>query len=591
MTSYAPAAGDEQPSRGLSLRTRRAALWSTLWVAGAAGTVGALWPVLVTGGASPTAADVIYRLTGGSFVAAGLVAWQRRPADRIGALMVATGFLFFIAPLAAQVDSSIVQTLGLLWTDYWTIAFVFLLLVFPQSRGPHGRVEHLLLVAFAIPLVVAQPLWLLFLEDPELVNDLGLWPNERAADWIDKGQRGLLLAATLSLFLVLSLRWWRASPPLRRVLLPVLAGGATMLSFGALLAIDLINGTRSQALLTMTLIVMATVPAAFVVGLLRSRFARVAVGDLVVGLQSDTAPVQLRAAIARALRDPSATLAYWLPEFGNYGDLDGRLVILPADDGPQATTLIDRDGRHVAALMHDRSLLNEPELLAAVTAAAGIAIENAQLHVELRARLEEVRGSRARVIEEGQKERKRLERDLHDGAQQRLVALALNLKLLERRLADPEARAQLDEAQHEVDLSLAELRDLARGIHPAVVTGHGLAVALEQVAARAPLPVHLSVDVGGRLPERVEVAAYYVVTESLTNVAKHAQASSVVVTVGRVDGGLSIEIVDDGVGGADSEQGSGLRGLADRVEALDGRLRVWTPRGGGTRVKAEIPCA
>ena len=590
MTSYAPTVGDEPPSQGLSLRTRRAALWSILWVAGAAGTVGALWPVLVTGDASPTVADVIYRLTGGSFVAAGLVAWQRRPADRIGTLMVATGFLFFVAPLAGQVDSSIVQTLGLLWTDYWTITFVLLLLVFPQRRGPHGRVELLLLVAFATPLVVAQPLWLLFVEEPGLVNDLGFWPNERAADWIDKGQRGLLLAATLSLFLVLSLRWWRASPPLRRVLLPVLAGGATMLSFGVLLAIDLINGTRSQALLTVTLIVLATVPAAFVVGLLRSRFARVAVGDLVVRLQSDSAPALLPASIARALHDPSATLAYWLPEYGTYGDLDGRLVSLPDGAGQQATTLIDREGRHVAALVHDRSLLNEPELLAAVTAAAGIAIENAQLHVELRARLEEVRGSRARVIEEGQKERKRLERDLHDGAQQRLVALALNLKLLERRLADPEARAQLDDAQREVDLSLAELRDLARGIHPAVVTGHGLAVALEQVAARAPLPVRLSVDVGGRLPEPVEVAAYYVVTESLTNVAKHAQASRVAVTIGRADGGISVEIVDDGVGGADSERGSGLRGLADRVEALGGRLRVWTPTGGGTRVRAEIPC-
>ena len=591
MTSYAPAARDEQPTRGLLFRKRRAALWSILWVAGALGTIGALWPVLVADGGSPTVSDVIYRLTGGSFVAAGLVAWQRRPADRVGALMVVTGFLFFVAPLATQVDSSTVQTLGTLCTDYWTITFVILLLVFPQSRAIRGRVERALIVAFALPLVVAQPLWLLFLDDPEVVNDLGFFPNDRAADWIDKGQRGLLLAATFSLFLVLVWRWWHASPPLRRVLLPVLAGGATMLSFGALLALDLINGTRSQTLLTVTLVVLATVPVAFVVGLLRARLARGAIADLVLALRSEPAPAELRAAIARALHDPSATIAYWLPEYGSYGDLDGRLVTLPDGDGQQATTLIDREGRHVAALTHDRSLLDEPELLAAVTAAAGIALENAQLHVDLRARLEEVRGSRARVIEEGQKERKRLERDLHDGAQQRLVALALNLRLLERRLADPEARAQLDDAQREVGLSLAELRDLARGIHPAVVTGHGLAVALEQVAARAPLPVNLSVDVGGRLPEPVEVAAYYVVTESLTNVAKHAQATTVAVTVGRGDGGISVEIVDDGVGGADSEEGSGLRGLADRVEALGGRLRVWTPHGGGTRVRAEIPCA
>ena len=425
---------------------------------------------------------------------------------------------------------------------------------------------------------------------PTIPNDLGFFPHDRAADWIDKGQRGLLLAATLSLFLLLVWRWWHASPPLRRVLLPVLAGGATMLSFGALLALDLINGTRSQTLLTVTLVALATVPVAFVVGLLRSQLARVAIGDLVLTVRSEAAPAELHAAIARSLHDPSATLAYWLPEYGTYGDLDGRLVSLPDGDGEQATTLIDREGRHVAALVHDRSLLDEPELLDAVAAAAGIALENAQLHVDLRARLEEVRGSRARVIEEGQKERMRLERDLHDGAQQRLVALALNLKLLERSLADPDARAQLDVAQREVDLSLAELRDLARGIHPAVSPAMGLRSRSSRWPHVRRSPFGSPSMSAGRLPEPVEVAAYYVVTESLTNVAKHAHAATVDVTVGRVDGGISVEIVDDGVGGADSEQGSGLRGLADRVEALGGRLRVWTPRGGGTRVRAEIPC-
>ena len=258
-------------------------------------------------GDSTTVSDVVYRLTGGSFIAAGLVAWQRRPAERVGALMVATGFLFFVAPLAAQVDSSIVQTVGLLGTDYWTIAFVVLLLVFPQSRVIRGRLEGALVVAFAIPLLVAQPLWLLFLDDPDVVNDLGFFPNERAADWIDKGQRGLLLAATFSLFLVLVWRWWHASPPLRRVLLPVLAGGATMLSFGALLALDLINGTRSQTQLTVTVVVLATVPVAFVVGLLRSRLARVAVGDLVldaaVGAGSCRAPCGDRTRPPRSVGD------------------------------------------------------------------------------------------------------------------------------------------------------------------------------------------------------------------------------------------------------------------------------------------------
>jgi signal transduction histidine kinase len=196
------------------------------------------------------------------------------------------------------------------------------------------------------------------------------------------------------------------------------------------------------------------------------------------------------------------------------------------------------------------------------------------------------------VIEAGQRERQRLERNLHDGAQQRLIALSLELSLLEEQLdGDPDARARLDLARREIAASLEELREVARGIHPAVVSGHGLEVALEQLVARAPVPIRLKVDVDDRLPEQLEVAAYYLVSESLANVGKYAQASSASVEVGRRDGQLLVEVVDDGVGGADTELGSGLRGLADRVEALDGRLRVWSPLGGSTRVKAEIPCA
>jgi signal transduction histidine kinase len=231
-------------------------------------------------------------------------------------------------------------------------------------------------------------------------------------------------------------------------------------------------------------------------------------------------------------------------------------------------------------------------LLAGVVAAAGIALENARLQAELRARLEELQGSRARIIEAGQKERQRLERDLHDGAQQRLIALSLELGLLEQHAdADTEVKTRLDRARGEIASSLAELRSVARGIHPAVVSGHGLSVALEQLAARASVPVRLDIAVASRLPERLEVAAYYVVSESLANIAKHAGASSATVGVAICDSQLVIEVADDGIGGADADAGSGLRGLADRVEALEGRLRVWSPPGGGTRLRAEMPCA
>jgi signal transduction histidine kinase len=283
-------------------------------------------------------------------------------------------------------------------------------------------------------------------------------------------------------------------------------------------------------------------------------------------------------------------LAFWLPEYESYSDLDGRPIELPEDGGRTATP-IDRDGRHVAALIHDASLRDEPALLDAVGAAAGIALENARLQAELRARLLELKESRARVIEATDTERRRLERDLHDGAQQRLVAISLELGRLEERAeSDPGMKEAIERTKREAEESLRELRELARGIHPALVTDHGLAVALEALIARAPIRVGLDVDLDSRLPEPVEVAIYYTVSECLTNVAKYARASATTVAVSRDSGQVVVEVTDDGVGGANTEGGSGLRGLADRVEALDGRLRVWSPPGRGTRVRAEIPC-
>ena len=170
--------------------------------------------------------------------------------------------------------------------------------------------------------------------------------------------------------------------------------------------------------------------------------------------------------------------------------------------------------------------------------------------------------------------------------------MSLELSIIESKVeGNPGATAQLDQARREIAATLDELREIAKGIYPAVVTGHGLEVALEQLAARAAVPVRLTVQVGGRLPEPIEVAGYYVVSESLANVAKYAEASTATIEVSKMNGLLAVEVTDDGIGGADTERGTGLRGLADRVEALGGRLRVWSPNGGGTRVRAEIPCA
>jgi signal transduction histidine kinase len=565
---------------------------------GLAAEFAVLWPVLFgeqAGAASLS--DFVYRVTGGCFIVSGLIAWQRRAENRVGALMVGVGFALFVDPLLSQSDSSFVKTLALLFADFWSILFAVLLLVFPYGRPVGGRVDRLVVAAFAVP-VALQLFWLLFLEQRhhELLrngfhNAFLVWPNAQVADAIDKSQHALFVIATVSLFLVLAWRWLRASPPLRRVLVPVLAGAATMLSFAVLLATDLISGSRLQLVLLATYFVLATVPLAFLAGFLLSRLARAAVGEFLLELPEDPTPGELRDALSKSLRDPSLMLAYWLPQFEAWADLDGRPVELPGRDSGRATTLVDRDGARLAALVHDPALEEQPELLASVGAAAGIALENGRLHAEQRAHLEELRGSRARVIEAGQRERQRLERDLHDGAQQRLIALSLELSRLERRLAgDADAQARLDEARGEIALSLEELRAVSRGLHPAVLSGHGLEVALESIAAHAPVPVRLTVELAGRLPELIEVAAYYVVSEGLANIGKHAQATSVSIDVARTDSVVVIEVVDDGVGGADTERGSGLRGLADRVEAHGGRLRVWSPAGGGTRLRAEMPC-
>jgi len=214
------------------------------------------------------------------------------------------------------------------------------------------------------------------------------------------------------------------------------------------------------------------------------------------------------------------------------------------------------------------------------------------LDAELRDRLEELRASRARLVQAGDAERRRLERDLHDGAQSRLVGLALLLRSARRRAAaDEELAALLDRAQEELQTSLGELRELARGIHPAVLTEHGLAPALEGLVSRVRVPVTVEADPGERLPGPVESAAYFVVSEALANVAKYARASQATVRVRREDGRVVVDVIDDGVGGADAARGSGLRGLVDRVAALDGTLSLDSPPGRGTRLHAEIPCA
>jgi signal transduction histidine kinase len=229
-------------------------------------------------------------------------------------------------------------------------------------------------------------------------------------------------------------------------------------------------------------------------------------------------------------------------------------------------------------------------MLEAAGSAARFALENERLHAELRSQLEELRESRARIVRAGDDERRRLERDLHDGAQQRLLGIGMALQLLHTTQGDDQAQRLVDEIETELQAALHELRELARGIHPAVLTDLGLAAAVQTLAERSSVPVDVRVP-DKPLPRAVETAVYFIVAEALANVAKHARASKASVEVQRENGIVRIEVSDDGVGGAGFDGGSGLRGLVDRAGAFDGRVTVESPAGAGTRLRVELPCA
>jgi signal transduction histidine kinase len=308
-------------------------------------------------------------------------------------------------------------------------------------------------------------------------------------------------------------------------------------------------------------------------------------------LRSETAgegPV--REMLAERLGDRSLNIAYWLPDREIFVDDRGRQVTLPGAGSGRAWTAVEREGNRVAAIVHDAELDATPELVHAAASAAALAIDNERLKADLRARLEELRHSRRRIVDAADDARRRIERDLHDGAQQQLVSLALDLRLLKARLKDDPAAAQtVEELGDKLAAALAELRELARGIHPAVLSDHGLGPAIHVLVERAALPVQCDLDFDERLAPATEAAAYFVVAEGLTNVVKYANAKHARVSLRRRGDVLEVEVADDGVGGAHIDAGSGLRGLSDRLAALEGELSVDSPLGEGTRLRAWIP--
>jgi signal transduction histidine kinase len=309
---------------------------------------------------------------------------------------------------------------------------------------------------------------------------------------------------------------------------------------------------------------------------------------LLTSRASTSGPV--RELLAESLGDSTVAIAYWLPDREAFVDEAGRPVALPEPGSGRTWTAVERDGRPVAAILHDAALDTTPELVHAAAAASSLAIDNERLKADLRARVEELRVSRLRIVEAADEARRRIERDLHDGAQQELLALALELRVLRSRVGDTEARPLVDGLARRLEIALGELRELARGIHPAILTQSGLAAAVGALGERATVPVEVDVAVDQRLPAPVEAAAYFLVAEALTNVTRYAKATGAQVAIALEGDDVRVAVTDDGVGGVDLASGSGLRGLKDRLATVDGTLEIDSPPGGGTRVVGRIPC-
>jgi signal transduction histidine kinase len=549
-------------------------------------------------------AEAAFTLTiGWSFAGTGLFAWWRRPANRTGPLMVAVGFIWLLHGLQGS-SSPYVYFAGILVNPLAYAPLIHLIVGFPDGRL-HTRLERWIVGAVWFDVTVLQLAGNLFSNFPALDgcdgcprNPLLISDSSAVTGAIGFVQALIAIAAIAGVVVLLRRRWRQATPAQRPALAPVLwAGGATLVAEGIALGVEQagIKHGVVVGVYVAALVVLASVPFAFLFGLLRSRLSRAgAVSDLVARLGEGAGRRRsLRDALADAFGDPTLELAYWLPDRERYVDAEGRAVELPAADGARAWTPVRRDGEPLAAIVHDASLAEERELLDAAGAAAALTLENERLDAELRARVAELSRSRERLIEVGLAERRALERNLHDGAQQRLVALALSLRLARGKVEDDPRSASdlLDEAMGELSEATSELRELARGIHPAVLSDRGLPAALAALAGRAPVPVEVMETPPGPLPAPVEAVAYYVVAEALTNVAKYADAGRAEVRVTRDNGRVLVQVTDDGVGGADPAGGSGLRGLADRLAAFDGRLEVESPRGVGTTIRAQIPCA
>jgi signal transduction histidine kinase len=497
---------------------------------------------------------------GWTFIGCGLVAWSRRPESRAGRLLAATGFTWFVGNFAG------VGVAAVAWVAAHLVylhrgPLMQLVLTYPSGRPGSRLVRGAVAVCYSA--AVITPIW-------------------------QSAGSTLLLAGLL--LGVCAREYGRAVGGPRRARLSALqaaAGLSLVLAGTAAARLLLPPGEVSGPSLLIYEVALCVLAGGLLAGLLVAPWQQTAVADLVVEL-GEARSGTVRGQLSRALGDPSLEIGYWLPDRAGFVDAEGGVLALPDAGSGRSVTVVEREGQPVAALVHDPTVLEDPGLVEAVTSAAQLAAANTRLRAEVQARVEELAASRRRILEARDEERRRLERRLHDGAEARLGELAATLRRSRRSAAGEQTREQIAHAEEQLERTLEELGRLAHGLHPRVLAEHGLADALAALAKDLPLPVEINVT-GSQLPQRVAVVAYFVCAEALVNVAKHAAASRAAVAVTASDGRVRVEVADDGVGGADPQRGSGLRGLADRIETSGGTLQVQSVPGRGTRLAAEIP--
>jgi signal transduction histidine kinase len=525
-----------------------------------------VWPVALATGLAAEAIAYGWRdptrwvpdlLVGWTFIACGLVATAKRPTSRSGFLTAATGLTWFLpnfAGLSGALGGAAASTL------FWHRGpLVHLVLTHPEGRTRSPLTRAAIVVGYAAALV--SP----------------VWRSEAAT---------VVIAAFL---VVVSVRGYLGSVgPARRAYRFALVAAialAILLAAEALVRLSGPSPAENSVLLLAYEVAIGAIALALTAGLLTAPWERADVTDIVVELgQARSGALQDR--LSRALGDPTLEVGYWVADQGRFVDADGRALDAPDPDSGRSRTLLERDGEPIAVIVHDPSVLRDPGLVQAVSSAAKLGASNARLQADLRSRQAEIRASRRRILEAADEERSRLERRLHESVQGRLLELRSTLRQA-RTTADEHTATAIQKTEEQLARTQEDLRRFARGIHPPELAAEGLAGAFSTLAKDFPLPLDLTFP-ERRIPPKIESCAYFVCLEALTNVAKHARASRARVSVDRDGRSVTVIVEDDGVGGADPA-GSGLRGLADRVETLNGTLRVQSPVGHGTHVTATIP--